>query len=310
MRIVIALGGNAMLQRGQPLEANIQRENISKAAEFIAMVARKHEVILTHGNGPQVGLLALQNAAYTKVAPYPLDVLVAETAGMIGYMMAQELYNHTDGTQIATMVTQTLVDANDPAFQNPTKFVGSVYSKEEAETLAAEKGWSIKADGEYFRRVVPSPMPQAIVEVDMVRKLAEQGALVICAGGGGVPVRKNEHGKLVGVEAVVDKDLSAAILAEQMGADALIIMTDVSAVCVNFGKPDQKEIHKATPDAIMALDFPAGSMGPKIEAAANFVRKGGKFAGIGSLYDVVDIVNGTAGTWITEGTSAISYHQK
>jgi len=309
MRIVIALGGNAMLQRGQPLEADIQRENISKAAEMIAKVAQEHEVILTHGNGPQVGLLALQNAAYTKVAPYPLDVLGAETAGMIGYMMEQELYNHTNGAQIATMVTQTLVDANDPAFQDPTKFVGPVYSKEEAEALAAEKGWAIKADGEYFRRVVPSPLPQGIIEVEMIRKLAEQGALVICAGGGGVPVRKDENGKLVGVEAVVDKDLSAAILAEQMGADALIIMTDVSAVCINFGKPDQKEIHKATPDAITSLDFPAGSMGPKIEAAANFVRKGGKFAGIGSLYDVVNIANGVAGTWITEEAEGISYHE-
>ena len=310
MRIVIALGGNAMLQRGQPLEASIQRENIRKAAEVIARVAKDHEVILTHGNGPQVGLLALQNAAYTAVSPYPLDVLGAETAGMIGYMMEQELYNQMPGAQVATLVTQTLVDNNDPAFQNPTKFVGPVYSKEDAEALAAEKGWDIKADGEYFRRVVPSPMPQSIVEVDMVKKLSEMGALVICSGGGGVPVRKDEEGKLSGVEAVVDKDLTAALLAEQMGADALVIMTDVRAVCINFGKPDQEEIHKASTKSIMELDFPAGSMGPKIESCANFVEKGGRFAAIGSLYDVEQIVKGEAGTWITNEISDIAFYAK
>ncbi len=310
MRIVIALGGNAMLQRGQPLEAAIQRENIRKAAEVIARVAKDHEVILTHGNGPQVGLLALQNAAYDKVSPYPLDVLGAETAGMIGYMMEQELYNQMPGAQIATMVTQTLVDNEDPAFQNPTKFVGPVYNQEEAEALAAEKNWSIKADGEYFRRVVPSPLPKSIVEVEMVKKLSEMGALVICSGGGGVPVRKLEDGKLEGVEAVVDKDLTAALLAEQMGADALVIMTDVAAVCVNFGQPDQKEIHKASVEGISELDFPAGSMGPKIDSCAEFVQKGGRFAAIGSLYDVESIVKGKAGTWITNEVEGISFYGK
>ncbi|MTI13945.1 carbamate kinase [Sansalvadorimonas verongulae] len=308
MRIVIALGGNAMLQRGQPLEAGIQRDNIRKAAEVIARVAQKHEVILTHGNGPQVGLLALQNAAYDKVSPYPLDVLGAETAGMIGYMMEQELYNQMPGAQIATLVTQTLVDSNDPAFQNPTKFVGPVYSKEEAEALAAEKGWDVKQDGDYVRRVVPSPLPSSIVEVDMVKKLSDMGALVICSGGGGVPVRKDEEGKLHGVEAVVDKDLTAALMAEQLGADALVIMTDVPAVCVNFGQPDQKEIHKASIQGIGELDFPAGSMGPKIDSCANFVDKGGRFAAIGSLYDVEQIVEGQAGTWITNEVEGISFY--
>ena len=309
MRIVIALGGNAMLQRGQPLEASIQRDNIRKAAEVIARVAQKHEVILTHGNGPQVGLLALQNAAYDKVSPYPLDVLGAETAGMIGYMMEQELYNQMPGAQIATLVTQTLVDSNDPAFKNPTKFVGPVYSREEAETLAAEKGWDIKQDGEYVRRVVPSPLPSSIVEVDMVKKLSDMGALVICSGGGGVPVRKDEEGKLHGVEAVVDKDLTAALMAEQLGADALVIMTDVPAVCVNFGQPDQKEIHKASIQGIGELNFPAGSMGPKIDSCANFVENGGRFAAIGSLYDVEQIVEGQAGTWITNEVEGISFYE-
>ena len=309
MRIVIALGGNAMLQRGQPLEASIQRDNIRKAAEVIARVAQKHEVILTHGNGPQVGLLALQNAAYDKVSPYPLDVLGAETAGMIGYMMEQELYNQMPGAHVATLVTQTLVNNNDPAFKNPTKFVGPVYSKEEAEALAAEKNWDVKADGEYFRRVVPSPLPSSIVEVEMVKKLSEMGALVICSGGGGVPVRKDEHGKLHGVEAVVDKDLTAALMAEQLGADALVIMTDVPAVCVNFGQPDQKEIHKASTKEIGELDFPAGSMGPKIDSCANFVENGGRFAAIGSLYDVENIVEGQAGTWITNEVEGISFYE-
>ncbi len=310
MRIVIALGGNAMLQRGQPLEASIQRENIRKAAEVIARVSQNHEVILTHGNGPQVGLLALQNAAYDKVSPYPLDVLGAETAGMIGYMMEQELYNQMPGAQVATLVTQTLVDNNDPAFQDPTKFVGPVYSKDEAEALAAEKNWAIKADGEYFRRVVPSPLPSSIIEVNIIKQLSEMGTLVICSGGGGVPVRKDEDGKLHGVEAVVDKDLTAALLAEQLSADALIIMTDVNAVCINFGQPDQEKIHKASTTTIRELNFPAGSMGPKIDSCANFVEKGGRFAAIGSLYDVEQIVTGQAGTWITDEIEGISFYSK
>ena len=310
MRIVIALGGNAMLQRGQPLEASIQRENIHKAAVVIAKVAKEHEVILTHGNGPQVGLLALQNAAYEEVSPYPLDVLGAETAGMIGYMMEQELYNQMPGAQVATLVTQTLVDNNDPAFQNPTKFVGPVYTREKAEALAAEKGWDIKADGEYYRRVVPSPLPKSIIEVEMVKKLSDMGALVICSGGGGVPVRMDEEGKLAGVEAVVDKDLTAALLAEQMKADALVIMTDVPAVCINFGKPEQQEIHKASVKSIKELDFPAGSMGPKIDSCAEFVEKGGRFAAIGSLYDVEQIVTGEAGTWITNEVEDIAFYAK
>lgn len=299
MRIVIALGGNAMLQRGQPLEASIQRENIRKAAEVIARVSDEHDVILTHGNGPQVGLLALQNAAYDRVSPYPLDVLGAETAGMIGYMLNMEIRNNRPKLPIVTMVTETLVDIKDPAFENPTKFVGPVYSKEEALQLAEEKNWAVKPDGEYYRRVVPSPLPQSIVEGNTVRQLSEAGALVICSGGGGVPVCKQPDGTIDGVEAVVDKDLTAAILARQLKADALIIMTDVEAVSVNFGKPDQKQIRRATPDQIDQLDFPAGSMGPKVAATADFVRSGGYYSAIGSLYDLEKIVSGEAGTRIT-----------
>ncbi len=311
MKIVIALGGNAMLQRGQPLEASIQRENIRKAAQVIAKVADEHQVILTHGNGPQVGLLALQNAAYDKVFPYPLDVLGAETAGMIGYMMNMELRNLRPKMPIVTMVTETLVSSEDPAFQNPTKFVGPVYGEEEAKSLAAEKDWSIKADGEYFRRVVPSPMPQSVIEGNTVGQLSDAGALVICSGGGGVPVCRQEDGTLEGIEAVVDKDLTSAILAKQLKADALIIMTDVDAVCINFGQPDQKKIHQATTGQISELDFPAGSMGPKIEAAADFVKEGGEYAAIGSLYDLEQIVSGEAGTRITESAGeTMSYYNE
>ena len=309
MKIVVALGGNAMLQRGQPLEADIQKENIRKAAQVIAKVADKHQVILTHGNGPQVGLLALQNSAYDKVSPYPLDVLGAETAGMIGYMMNVEIRNLRPKLPIVTMVTETLVDHEDPAFKNPTKYVGPVYSKEEAERMAEEKGWQVKQDGEYYRRVVPSPKPQKVIEGNTVGHLSEQGALVICSGGGGVPVSLDSNGIYEGIEAVVDKDLTSAILAKQLNADALIIMTDVDAVCVNFGKPDQKKIHSATPDHMNEMDFPAGSMGPKIEAAADFVKQGGQYAAIGSLYDLEKIITGEAGTRITEEVSeAINFY--
>ncbi len=308
MRIVIALGGNALLQRGQPLEAHLQRENIRKAAEVISKVADEHDVILTHGNGPQVGLLALQNAAYPDVSPYPLDLLGSQTAGMIGYVMQQELNNINPKRQIATLVTQTEVDAADPAFQNPAKPVGPVYTKEEADKLAAEKGWAVKADGNHFRRVVPSPLPKSIHEIEIVKKLSESHVMVIASGGGGVPVVKAADGTLTGIEAVVDKDLSGALLADQMGADALIIMTDVEAVCVDFGKPTQKSIAKISPEETKQLDLPAGSMGPKVEACAKFVNNGGKYAAIGSLYDLEKIVAGVAGTHITKDVDGRTYY--
>lgn len=300
MKIVIALGGNAMLQRGQPLEADLQKENIRIAAQAIAQLSDQHQVILTHGNGPQVGLLALQNAAYDKVSPYPLDTLGAQTAGMIGYMLNLELRNLRPEMPIVTMVTETLVNQDDPAFNNPTKFVGPVYSEAAAQSLAAEKGWQMKADGEYFRRVVPSPKPQRVIEGNTVRQLSERGAFVICAGGGGVPVYQNNDGQFEGVEAVVDKDLTSSILATQLQADVLIIMTDVEAVSVNYGKPDAKAIRRATPEAMESMNFAAGSMGPKVEAAIEFVRSGGKMAAIGSLNRALDILTSDSGTIICE----------
>ncbi|MEK1941225.1 MAG: carbamate kinase, partial [Pseudomonas sp.] len=287
MRIVVALGGNALLRRGEPMTADNQRENVRVAAEQIAKVAPGNQLVIAHGNGPQVGLLALQAAAYTSVNPYPLDVLGAETEGMIGYMIEQELGNLLPfEVPFATLLTQVEVDANDPAFQNPTKPIGPVYSKEDAERLAAEKGWSIAPDGDKFRRVVASPRPKQIFEIRPVKWLLEHGTIVICAGGGGIPTRYNAAGKLEGVEAVIDKDLCSALLAEQLESDLLVIATDVAATYIDWGKPTQKAIAEAHPDELERLGFAAGSMGPKVQAACEFARNTGKVAVIGSLADI------------------------
>ncbi|MBR0574526.1 MULTISPECIES: carbamate kinase [Pasteurellaceae] len=308
MRIVIALGGNALLRRGEPLTAENQRQNVKIACEQIAKVYPNNELVIAHGNGPQVGLLALQGAAYKDVPTYPLDVLGAENIGMIGYMIQQELGNLVPfDVPFATLLSQVEVDKNDPAFKNPTKPIGPVYSKEEAERLAAEKGWSIKPDGDKFRRVVPSPLPKRIFEIRPVKWLLEKGSIVICAGGGGIPTYYDEQGNLQGVEAVIDKDLCSALLADNLDADLFVIATDVSAVFVDWGTPDQKAIAKAHPDEISKMGFAAGSMGPKVQAAVNFVKQTGKDAVIGSLSDIVDIVKGKAGTRITTDVSGIEY---
>ncbi|MBU2706977.1 carbamate kinase [Zooshikella marina] len=299
MLVVIALGGNAILQRGEPLEAHIQYQNIKKAAAAIAKVAEEHTVVLTHGNGPQVGLLALQNDAYKDVSPYPLDVLGAETEGMIGYMFAQCLNNEMPKQSVAALLTQTIVDKDDPAFADPTKFVGPVYSQEEATELTRTMGYTIKADGLYFRRVVPSPLPKAIVELDTIKALVDQGSLVICTGGGGVPVAKTGD-KLEGVEAVVDKDRASAVLAHDLKADALIILSDVDAVAINWGTPEQKNIKKATTAQMDSFDFAKGSMGPKVEAICDFVKQGGKIGAIGSLDNAEGILRGITGTVVSE----------
>lgn len=311
MRIVIALGGNAILQRGQPMECHIQRENIAKAAAAIARIAKDNQVILTHGNGPQVGLLSLMNDAYKKVAPYPLDALGAQTQGMIGFMFEQELRNCMPGKEVCTVSTQTLVDTKDPAFANPDKFVGPVYNKDEVEALlAANPEWTIKQDGAYFRRVVASPQPQEILELQTLKTLVAAGNItMICGGGGGVPVASDSSGKLKGVEAVIDKDRASRLLAEGLEADAFLILTDVQAVATNFGQPDSKDIRCATPEAMTALNFAAGSMGPKVEAAVAFVRNGGKMAAIGSLMQAAEILTMDSGTVITNDVSSgISYY--
>ena len=293
--VVVALGGNALLRRGEPLEADIQRKNIATAAKTIALIAQEYNVVLVHGNGPQVGLLALQNSAYTKVSPYPLDVLGAESQGMIGYMLIQELKNLMPSRNVTALLTQVQVDPKDPAFANPTKFIGPVYEEAEARALAAEKQWSVKADGKFFRRVVPSPLPQRIVEGDAIETLIAQGHLIICTGGGGIPVTWDGQ-CLTGIEAVIDKDMSAAYLAKQIKADALLILTDADAVYLDWGKPTQHPLRVTSPTELAGVKFDAGSMGPKVEASCEFVKATGGMVGIGSLEDGLAILKGEAGT--------------
>jgi carbamate kinase len=298
MRIVIALGGNALLRRGEPADAGTQRQNVAVAIEALAGLASEHEVVLTHGNGPQVGLLALQGEAYRQVAPYPLDVLGAESEGMIGYLVDQELVNALGGRPVATLLTRVIVDADDPAFSHPTKFIGPVYDHITAELLATERGWTVKADGSDWRRVVASPDPRSIVELSTIRLLVEAGVLVVCVGGGGIPVVVDLDGRLRGIEAVIDKDRAAALLARGLGADALLLLTDVDAVERDYGTPRAAPIAQATPEELNALDLPAGSMGPKVDAAAWFAETTGGRAGIGALRDARAVLEGTAGTTV------------
>jgi carbamate kinase len=309
MRIVIALGGNALLRRGEPMTAENQRENVRLAATQIAQIAQGNELVIAHGNGPQVGLLALQGEAYKDVPGYPLDVLGAQTEGMIGYMIEQELGNLLPyEVPFATILTQVEVDANDPAFQHPSKPIGPVYTKEQAETLAAERGWSIAPDGDKFRRVVASPRPKHIFEIRPVKWLLERGTIVICAGGGGIPTLYGEGHKLGGVEAVIDKDLCSALLAQELEADMLIIATDVNATYIDWNKPTQKAIASAHPDELEKLGFAAGSMGPKVMAAAEFAHNTGKDAVIGALADIVAITQGKAGTRVSTAKPGLVYY--
>lgn len=296
MRIVVALGGNALLRRGEPLEAELQQRNIEQAAQAIAPLAREHELVITHGNGPQVGLLALQSAAYTDVKQYPLDVLGAESEGMIGYMLEQAFANELEQRDVATLLTRIEVDENDPAFDHPTKPIGPVYEEAVAHELAEQRGWSVEADGDGYRRVVPSPRPRRIIEINTIRTLVNAGVLVICAGGGGIPVIRVPSGDIVGIEAVIDKDHAAGLLARQLQADAFLMLTDVEAVYTDWNTPDQRAIARASPDDLRRLELPAGSMGPKVAAACEFVETGGVFAAIGRLVDANRLVEGSAGT--------------
>ncbi|GGP34053.1 carbamate kinase [Streptomyces abikoensis] len=302
MRVVVALGGNALLRRGDRPDAAVQHANVRAAVAALAPLAHDHELVITHGNGPQVGLLALQSAADRSLtSPYPFDVLGAETQGMIGYWLLQSLQNALPGRQVCALLNQTLVSAADPAFERPTKFVGPVYGEEEAGRLAAERGWTVRRDGEHWRRVVPSPDPQRVVETRLIRLLLASGAVAVCAGGGGVPVVRDDTGRLTGVEAVVDKDLTAALLAEALDADALLLLTDVPQVVRGWGTPEAEPIGHTTPARLRAEEFPAGSMGPKVEAVCRFVELTGGMAAIGALTDVEAILAGTAGTVITPG---------
>jgi carbamate kinase len=297
MRVVIALGGNALLHRGERPDAAPQLDQVARAAGPLAEIAAKHELVLVHGNGPQVGLLALESAADESLTrPYPLGDLVAETQGLIGYWLQQAISRHLTGP-VVTLVTQTVVDPDDPAFSHPTKFVGSVYDELEAKTLAAEHGWTFARDGEAWRRVVASPAPVRVVETGTADLLLRSGVTVVLGGGGGVPVIEGVTG-LEGVEAVVDKDLVAALVARELGADLFVVLTDVPAVMVDFGTPQQRPLTDVTPEDLAGITFPAGSMGPKVEAVRTFVTETGNRAAIGSLDHVAAVVSASAGTQI------------
>ena len=302
MRVVVALGGNALLKRGEPMTAENQRANVRSAAPALAGVAKEHQLVLSHGNGPQVGLLALQAAAFTEVDPYPLDILGAQTEGMIGYVLEQELGNvMPSDAPLATILTMVQVDPADPAFEDPTKFVGPIYTRSQADKLAADKGWTFKPDGDSWRRVVPSPEPRNIFEIRPIRWLLDQGVVLICAGGGGVPTMflpSAAERTLVGVEAVIDKDLASELLAREVAADLYVMATDVDAVYTDWGTPEQRATGRVTVGELRQKSFPAGSMGPKVEAACRFVEATGGRAAIGALTQIQQIVDGDAGTQV------------
>lgn len=300
MRIVVALGGNALLRRGERPDAEPQRRNVLHAAEALAPLAGAHELIITHGNGPQVGVLAMESATDPTLSrPFPLDPLGAETQGLIGYWLAQSLHNVLPDREVVALLTQCVVDGADAAFATPTKFVGPIYDEAAANALAGQRNWVVARDGDAWRRVVPSPEPREVVEEGVIRRLVDSGVLVVCAGGGGVPVVRHADGSLEGVEAVIDKDLTAALLAERLGADALLLLTDVVAVETNYGQADSSPIAHARAADLRSYGFAAGSMGPKVEAACRFAERAGGVAAIGSLTDAEGVLAGTSGTRVT-----------
>jgi len=304
VRVVVALGGNALLERGERADAEVQEHHVTDAVAALAPLAWAHDLVITHGNGPQVGILAVESAGdQTLSRPYPFDVLGAETQGMIGYWLLQELENALPGRRVVSVVCQTVVDADDPAFARPTKFVGPAYTEEQGRRLATERKWQVHQDGSCWRRVVASPEPKELVELAAIEDLLANGFLVVCAGGGGIPVIRM-GGLVHGVEAVIDKDLTAALLARQLGADALMLLTDVAAVESGFGTPAATAIHEISAAELRAMAFAPGSMGPKVEAVCRFVEATGGFAAIGKLGDAESILEGRAGTRVTPGDGA------
>ena len=311
MRVVVALGGNALLRRGQPMTTENQRANVRVACDHLAPIAEHHELIISHGNGPQIGLLALEEAAYEEVPEAPLDVLGAETQGMIGYLVEQELGNRLPFERpLASLLTMIEVDPDDPAFADPSKPIGPVYDKSEADRLAAERGWTFKPDGDRMRRVVPSPVPQRIFEHRPISWLLERGCVVICAGGGGIPTAYRPGRELIGIEAVIDKDRASALLARNIEADVLIMATDAQAVFVGFGTPQQRAIAEANPAVLLTeyeAEFAAGTMLPKVVAACDFAKATGKPAMIGALADIDAMLAGTAGTRVTTDAASVTF---
>lgn len=304
MRILVALGGNALLRRGEPADAATQRRNVAIAAEGLAALAAEHEIVLTHGNGPQVGLLALQSESYPDVEPYPLDLLDAESEGMVGHLLEVALRNALPERDVVTVLTEVVVDRGDPAFAAPSKPIGPVYDPAEAKRLSDERGWTIGMDGDSFRRLVPSPEPTGILELRSLRLLIENEVLVICAGGGGIPVALESDGTIGGVEAVVDKDRTAALLGRRLDADLLLLLTDVDAIRLDWGTEEERPLDVADPRTLRGLDLAAGSMGPKAEAACRFVEATGRRAAIGSLTEAARIVAGESGTQVRPPVAA------
>ncbi len=302
MRLVVAVGGNALLERGQRPGAVVQEHHARTAVEALAPLAAAHDLVVTHGNGPQVGLLAVESTRDPDLdRPFPLDVLGAQTQGMIGYFFLQAFENLLPGREVASLICQTVVAADDPAFDDPTKFVGSVMDEEQARSLARRYNWTVRPDGSRWRRVVPSPEPRGIVELATVRVLLERGAVVVCSGGGGVPVARDRDGRLYGVEAVVDKDLAAALLATELDADGLVLLTDVPAVVSDFGTDHPRPLDRATVHDLRTEQFAAGSMGPKVEAACRFAEATGRAARIGRLADAAAVLAARAGTEVVAG---------
>jgi carbamate kinase len=309
MLVVVALGGNALLRRGEAIKAEIQRRNIAAAADAIAEIAKEHRLVVTHGNGPQIGLLAEMGNGNRDSEAFPLDVLGAESQGMIGYEIENQLSARLPGREFATLLTQTVVDANDPAFVNPTKPIGRIYPETVSRRLQSDFGWRLVADGGGVRRAVPSPAPLQIRETNAIRLLVNAGVIVICAGGGGVPVLVDApSGRVTGVEAVIDKDRTAALLASDLSADALLILTDVPAVYTGWGMPLARAIRHATPSGLGRYRFAEGSMGPKVEAACAFVAATGGFAGIGALSDAGALLRGERGSRIAATGADLAWY--
>jgi carbamate kinase len=308
MRIVVALGGNALLKRGEPPTMENQRRNVRIAAEALAPIAEAHQLVITHGSGPQMGLLALQGAACAASATFPLDILDAEVEGQIGYLIEQELRNVLSPERhCVTLLTQIEVDPEDPAFGNPTKPIGAFYGRQEAKKLKQERGWSFTRIGEHYRRVVPSPRPRRIFEMDVIEMLVEHGVITICAGGGGIPTIVSDDGRLAGVEAVIDKDFASALLARELTAQAFLMLTDVDGVYAQWDEPQARRFRRISPDGLRCFSFTPGSMGPKVEAAGDFVEATGGTAGIGALKDASAILAGNAGTLITKAATKTEY---
>ncbi|MEG2567990.1 MAG: carbamate kinase [Acinetobacter sp.] len=297
-KIVIALGGNALLQRGDVLSAENQQRSIQVFARMAAELARDYQLVIVHGNGPQVGLLALQNAAYQESPAWPLDILVAESQGMIGFAIAQELMIFIDDAPVTTLMTRVEVNPRDEAFSAPGKYIGPVYPPEDRTELEQRYGWQMKADGQYIRRVVPSPAPLKILDSDAIKALMDAGHTVICCGGGGIPVIQHGEGYR-GAEAVIDKDLTAAVLAQSINADHLLILTDADAVYENWGTPQARALRHVTTAELAPFAAPDGAMGPKAAAAIQFVKQTGNSAFIGALKDTPQILAGEKGTCIT-----------